>query len=174
MKPDAKSINIWHTINYLAQSWNSISPKIIENCFIKCGFKNVEISEEIIEETDGSNSEWDLLKSAMNFEVDFNEFVNLDNYMLTSTNEYTIECSDSDTEIEDEINHNEDQEDEEIIIPKFHEIKDMLFNIRTYIYRNEHINDGIIKNLDQLYVDLKYLYSKNLKQAKITDFFNKT
>lgn len=178
-----KGVTYLDAISWLKESIDNLKEKVVPNCFRKAGFRFDESSDA------GNDDEDDIPLSelrALMTHGDFNdltvdEFVQLDDGVLTeSDTEFTSnnpsnENSEDNSETEDEIeDENSEQSDNTSVSSIKHtEALDMLKEVQLFAYTkdNSSLADKIADCMNLVQDDL--IYSKK-KQTSITDFFTKS
>jgi hypothetical protein len=83
-KMESKStLSVLDAMHFLAASWDLISAAI-SNCFRKAGFSEaVNERDEIDNQMEGTDKgAWEMLQQDLNFTCSFNDFVEIDDYVL--------------------------------------------------------------------------------------------
>ena len=158
-------INMLTAVVSIHHGWKLVTSTTIQNCFRKAFFPVEQIPDSQTEDPH-FEQQWNQL----NPEVDFQEFVNADDNLVTHDAMDTGECqvsSGSETEIDSDANDDNDE-----VPPKTKEVMDAL----TILKRLEKFNGEEFSTA--LHEIQKLLLTPGVipkKQAKITDFFlNKT
>lgn len=180
-----KGITFLDAIFWLKDSIDSLTNKVVPNCFRKAGFQldRDDASDEVDEE-DIPLSELRALMAQAGFcDLTADQFARFDDIVLTEsettfnpTGDSNDENNDDEaetetaTEIDDE---NAEQTDDNIVSTiKYAEALDMLKELRLFAYAKENtcLLDRVVECVNLVQDDL---ITKNKKQTSITDFFSK-
>lgn len=173
-------ISVLEAIRLMSDSWNSVSLFTIKNCFKKAGLLNSQIEGQFDEEDDLPLSEWLKTRNIYDFQEceDINNFVNIDNDVVTSG-------LPTDTEILQNISHGpqEDSDNEENgnDVDKLEEQPitwvqaESALDILTKFVESRSVSSDktfeLLSGMRNNFKEMKYSCST---QTKINDFFSST
>ncbi|XP_044591863.1 tigger transposable element-derived protein 6-like isoform X2 [Cotesia glomerata] len=168
-------INILQAMRFDRKAWFSVSKTTIANCFRKSGFKlhafdsQGNEQEQEKETTTISDDVWALAINDDNQQLQFNEYVNIDEDVMTSgelTDNDIVSAAISPIETEEE-----KEEEEEATVEKVSksDAEKALWTLHKY-FEFSNINDKTI--FDKLFAIEELLTADcNLKLTKMTEFY---
>ena len=169
--PTAKDINLYDAIFMLKKSWDEVSTETIKNCFRRSGF-GYEPPFDCNEEVE-YHSNWNELSEKMSINIDFDEYVSVDDDIITSEKIYSLPGTSAqnfddseDTEIDADINEEITEEPVKLI-----EAMNAISTLRWFHYQSNEEIEKSLELIDKI-VENVFKLKSNAKQSKITDYFS--
>ncbi|XP_066254644.1 tigger transposable element-derived protein 6-like [Euwallacea similis] len=173
---DIKNLTVLDAMNILSLAWETVSSKIIQNCFRHAELikgATVIQEENWFPEDEIPLREWIKIQNLLSFNSNdqFLDYVRVDANLITTqklTDQEIVEdiCCNENTDVNEieEVNDDEIEEVTEL------EALKSLQTLRKYFQRRDS-QDEVLKQLNKLELPLIEKYFNNtLKQIKITDF----
>lgn len=182
-----KSINILDAIHWISHSYNEVEETTIQKCFIKAGFKfdnNSSVSETACDEVEvvsERNPTLDRVSEEV-FGCQFNDLVNSDKNLHTC-DPCRVDWDKPVRELLSDINEDnhdysdqDDSDDEVMVISPTPDCPCSLNEADKYIkqlkiFALERGNSKVLDLVSQLDDEISVMVTKNIRQAKITEFF---
>jgi ribosomal protein S19E (S16A) len=154
-------------------AWQQINQQTIQNCFRKAGYKyqsdgNEMANDDDDDDDDDFGQDWEELCRAQKY--DFHSHVSVDRHVATSgfeTVEELCEAYGSTRSVEEK---NEDDENEQEMVPSFAETCEALETVRAFFYAHS-VTDAdrqLILGLEKSYFKLRQ--NSAMKQTTMYDF----
>src|SRR5215510_10649556 len=170
-KEGKKKINAFEAMHYIMAAWQQINQQTIQDCFRKAGYKYQSDGNEMANDDDDDDfgQDWEELCRAQKY--DFHSYVSVDRHVATSgieTVEELCEAYGSTRSVEEK---NEEDENEEEMVPNFAETYEALEKVTEFFYA-QSVSDADRENilsLEKSYFQLRQNSAK--KQKTMYDFF---
>lgn len=175
---DPSKFTIYEAIIKIDRAWNDVTAETIKNCFRKCGFRFDNLNLNYIDiDSHEENHLWGRLTENLDLEgANFDEYINIDNNLVASIDYNVFENENAEVNLNDSDTDEETQESQDDIEdpqsnpPTFKETLNALRTIKSnFMYQGKYESVKIIDDIESQTINERVI---NLRQSKITDYFN--
>ena len=177
-------INILDAINLLYTAWREVTPTTIANCFRKAGFvKEAEgAAEEVVEEpSEVDRNVWDAIQEQYEIDIPFENYVAVDDAVLTGENMtdeeivQSVIASKDTIEVKKEEPEEEDEEEEvsDRVPENTAQCLESIAGIQAF-FQTSSVPEYVLEALKTLEDHaVQSSIARRKKQCKLTDIFKK-
>jgi hypothetical protein len=155
-----KKTNVFEAMHYIMAAWQQINQQTIQNCFRKAGYKyqldgNEMANDDDDDDDDDFSQDWEELCTAQKY--DFHSYVSVDRHVATSGVETVEELCEAYGSTRSVVEKNEDDENEQEMVPSFAEAYEALEKVKAFFYAQSvsDVDCEKILSLEKSYFQLR-------------------